>query len=208
MADAKTVKMLDEKLIEMKVLDPQYKNEYTKVHKKLNTVIKKTGAILSNEIFKQGENELREWLMLLYKKGASQEKLTAYLRCGLAHLSFDFIESSYKKIETSDLITRALQSFKKRNYNKTFFKAAPLKLNGKTTKNVKKVKAVKKTKSIKQVKKSKPKIKIPAKKKPVSKKAVIKKTGGKKSAPKKTTAKKSVSKKAKPVKKKVSGKKK
>ncbi len=178
MADSKTVKILDDKLIEMKILDVQYKNEYSKVHKKLNSVLKKTGAILSDEIFKQGENELRAWLMLLYKKGASQEKLTAYLRCGLAHLSFDYIESSYKKIDVSDLITRALQSFKKRNYNKTFFKVSPGQVTGKKTKNVKKVKAVKKTKTVKKV---------------ISKKAAVKKK--KKPAAKKTSSKKAVKKK-------------
>ena len=58
MADSKTVMILDVKLIEMKILDPQYKKDYIKVHKKLNSLIKKTGAILSDEVFKLGENQL------------------------------------------------------------------------------------------------------------------------------------------------------
>lgn len=196
MADSKKIKELDIKLMEENILDPAFKAEYQKVHTKMNSVIKKTGKILNDEIFKKGEDELREWLMLLFKKGASQEKLTSYLRCGLAHLSFDYIESSYKQIDKSDLITRVLQSLKKRRFNKTFFKIAASKISPKTkkTKNIKK--AVKK-KSVKKssVKKTTKKVKKVTKKK-TTKKAVAKKSAPKKAAAKKTTAKKAAPKKA------------
>lgn len=180
MADSKIIVLLDEKLIETSVLDSNFASDYTKVHKKMNSIIKKTGKILSDEIFAKGEDALREWLLLLYKKGASQEKLTSYLRCGLAHLSFDYIESSYEKISNEDLITRTLQSFKKRKFNKTYFKAPKVKEEEK-----KKIKAVKK-KIVKAVKK-----------KPVEKAVKKKEKSTKKSTSKKKVASKKASDKSK-----------
>jgi hypothetical protein len=188
MAETRIIQGLDEKLIAEGILDKQYAEDYNKVHAMLNLNIKKTGAILPEQVFERGEKRLRTWLMSLYKQGASQDKLTSYLRCGLAHLSFDFIESSYKSIDSDDLITRALLSFKNREFNKTFFKAAEVK------KPVKKKKAVKKKK--KAIKKKKPKKKI--KKKAVKKKKVLKrkaKKSVKKKAKKKTARKKTAKKK-------------
>jgi hypothetical protein len=203
MAETRIIQGLDEKLIAEGILDKQYAEDYNKVHAMLNSNIKKTGAILPEQVFERGEKRLRVWLMSLYKQGASQDKCTSYLRCGLAHLSFDFIESSYKSIDSEDLITRALLSFKNREFNKTFFKAAEVK------KTVKKKKAVKKKK--KAVKKKKPKKKI--KKKAVKKKKVLKrkarkvvKKKAKKKSGRKKTAKKKVKRKA--VKKKAAKKKK
>lgn len=187
MADSKIVKLLDEKLIENSILDSSFSKDYSKVHKKMNSIIKKTGKILSDEIFKKGDSELREWLLLLYKKGASQEKLTSYLRCGLAHLSFDFIESSYKQISNEDLITRTLQSFAKRKYNKTFFKAP--KVSEEKTSDKKKIKAVKK-KIVKAVKKDSTKNKKNSEKNSVKKISSAKKTTKKKVSQKKVAAKK------------------
>ena len=59
--------------------------------------------------------EVITWLLTLHKQGASQEKLTGYLRCGLAHLNYDYIESQYRQIGIEDLVTRTLLSLKKRN---------------------------------------------------------------------------------------------
>ncbi len=87
MADYKIVQKLDEKLISEGVLDSAYKDDYRKVHSKLNSDYKKSGAVLPAKIFAKNEARLRKWLGELYKKGASQERLTSYLRCGLAHLS-------------------------------------------------------------------------------------------------------------------------
>ncbi len=177
MADGKLVSQLDKKLMEDGIINALYKSDYKKVHHLLNTHFKKSGSILTEESFKKGEEKLREWLIVLHKKGATQEKLSSYLRCGLAHLSFDFIESTYKTISKDDLITRSLQSLKLRGFHKTFFKAAPA-----------------------QIKKQS------IKKKPVKKtiKAVKKKTVKKKTV--KKTVKKSVAKKKKPLKSKSSAK--
>jgi len=181
MAGKKSITKLDKKLISSGIIEKKYKADYAKVHKKLNSIIKKTGRILSEKVFKKGDAAMREWLMSLYKLGASQEKLTSYLRCGLAHLSFDFIDSTYKQISEDDLIARALQSFKKRKFQKTFFKVS--------TSNA----AAKKT------------VKKPAKKKAIKRKPVNKKAGGKKAKKvvKKKTVKKVIKKKAakKPTKK-------
>ncbi len=179
MAEIKIVQKLDDKLIENKIISKQYKADYLLVHKKLNSLMKKTGRILSEDTFAKGELALRKWLLMLQKQGASQEKLTSYLRCGLAHLSFDFIESTYKQIDSDDLIARTLVSLKKRKFHNTFFKApvekkikavkkkkTAVKKTVKTIKKTKIVKSAKKPKKLKAIKKSKtPKKKTTAKKK-------------------------------------------
>ncbi|MBN1390578.1 MAG: hypothetical protein JXA22_08055 [Candidatus Thermoplasmatota archaeon] len=136
MADTKMVRMLDAKLIEEGILSKDFKNDYSTVHDMLNSYMRRSGGKLPDEIFKIGEKKLRDWLMILYKQGASQEKLTSYLRCGLAHLSFDYIASQNPRITTGDLVTRSLQSFKLRKYNKSFFRVSRLK--EKTTISLKK----------------------------------------------------------------------
>lgn len=124
MADSKNINKLDEKLVDAGIIDSEILADYKKVHTFLNTHVRKNGKILSESTFSIGEEELRQWLMLLYKKGASQDKLTSYLRVGLAHLCYDFVESSYKQISVDDLVARALVSFKNRKFHKTFFKVA------------------------------------------------------------------------------------
>ena len=128
MADSRVVKELDGKLMEQGVISKEYSKDYTIVHKMLNSYMKRSGKILTQKNFDMGNEKLRDWLMILHKEGASQEKLTSYLRCGLAHLSFDFIASQNKDLSKGDLVTRALQSFKGRNYHKSFFRKAPTKV--------------------------------------------------------------------------------
>jgi len=127
MADSKTVKALDGKLIEQEVISKSFLKDYQLVHKMLNSYMKRSGKVLTQDNFDKGNDKLRDWLMILHKEGASQDKLTSYLRCGLAHLSFDFIASQNRKLSNSELVTRALQSFKHRGYHKSFFKKAPTK---------------------------------------------------------------------------------
>ena len=197
MADYRIVQKLDEKLIAEGIIDRAFRDDYQKVHSKLNSHLKKSGAILPEKTFEQGEQKLRKWLFELYKMGASQDKLTSYLRCGLAHLSFDFIESSYKSIDDEDLIARALVSFKNRDFHKTYFKAAEIKkVPGKKKPVKKKKKAVKK----------KPKKAIKKKLKKIGKKSsrkVLKKTSKKtvRKQTKKTVKKKAVRKKKPSVRK-------
>ncbi|MFH0975299.1 MAG: hypothetical protein V1874_05890 [Spirochaetota bacterium] len=207
MADYKIVQKLDEKLIADGIIDAAYKDDYRKVHSRLNAHYKKSGAVLPAEMFDKNETRLRKWLGELYKKGASQERLTCYLRCGLAHLSFDFIESSYKSIGNDDLVTRALLSFKSREFHKTYYKATDTAILVKKKRTIK-IKSARKIKSKKT--KDKPKKKITAVKKVLSAKAKPKKkvkkpvkkttrnkrvTVTKKSATKKNTKSKSSTKK-------------
>jgi hypothetical protein len=182
MAEIKLVGDLDKKLMEEGIMDPAFMEDYKKVHSMLNTHVRKTGKIMSEETFDRGDQKLRKWLMVLYRQGAPQEKLTSYLRCGLAHLCFDFIESSYHAISTDDLVARAIQSFKMRNFHKTYFRIAPSEIK---TSSGKKKKAVKK-----KVKKAVSRKKTPEKKSPNKKKTV------KKKAVKKKSVKKAVKKKA------------
>ena len=124
MADSKIIQRLDDRLMKDGFLSMDFKSDYQTVHDMLNTSMRRYGGKVPDENFKKGEEKLRNWLMILYKKGASQEKLTSYLRCGLAHLSYDFIASQNRKLPGSELITRSLQSFKLRKFHRTFFKVA------------------------------------------------------------------------------------
>jgi hypothetical protein len=124
MADSRIVQRLDQRLIKEGLLSEDFKKDYQTVHDMLNTYMRRYGGKLPDENFKKGEEKLRDWLMILYKKGASQEKLTSYLRCGLAHLSFDHIAAQNRNLPGSELITRSLQSFKLRKFNKTFFRVS------------------------------------------------------------------------------------
>ena len=122
MADKSIVYKLDEKLMKDGVIEKIYTKDYQKVHTFLNKQVKKYDKALKEEDFSVGENDLRNWLNTLNKQGASQEKLTSYLRCGLAHLCFDYIDLKVSDINAQEHATRALQSFKKRKYNKSYFK--------------------------------------------------------------------------------------
>jgi hypothetical protein len=189
MAETKMVADLDKKLMEEGIIDPSFMEDYKKVHGMLNTHVRKTGTILSEETFEKGDQKLRKWLIVLYKQGAPQEKLSSYLRCGLAHLCFDFIESSYKAISNDDLIARAIQSFKMRNFHKTYFKVSPNEIKAQSGKRKKAgKKAAKKT------------IKKKARKAPLKKKRSKKKASRKKVSKKKTTKKKTAKKRATPKK--------
>ena len=199
MADYKIIQKLDEKLIKEGIIDSAFREDFKKVHTKLNSNYKKSGAILPSKIFDKNEARLRKWLGELYKKGASQERLTSYLRCGLAHLSFDFIESSYKSIDKDDLITRAFLSFKNREYHKSYYKATDTAILVKKKRTIKKKtsnKIKKKAAANTQKKKIKAVKKTPAK--TTKPKRTAKKTKPKKSAVKnssKSGTKKSTNKK-------------
>lgn len=201
MAEFRVVTNLDGKLIDEGILDSAYRDDYQIVHSMLNDRMRQTGKILTEENFQKGEDALRDWLVTLFKQGASQEKLTSYLRCGLAHLCFDFIESTYDRIPSEDLITRSMQSFKLRDFHKTFFKA-PVSLRKTATKKAAKKSAAKPVKKAakKPVKKTaKKSVKKAAAKKATVKKAAKKtvKASVKKSAPKKAAVKKTAAKSAK-----------
>lgn len=202
MADQKGISKLDEKLIGTQIIPESFSADLPLVHKKMNAILKKTGAILSDEIFETGNAALRKWLNLLHKQGASQEKLTAYLRSGLAHLTYDFIESQYHQIDIDDLVSRTLVSLKNRNLHTSFFKAPAVKKSSAVKKAkpaTKKIKAIKKVdldkkskvkaKPATKVKKPVAKAKKPAVKKATAKKVTVKKTAAKKTAVKKATAK-------------------
>ncbi|MDV6236862.1 hypothetical protein CH379_014630 [Leptospira ellisii] len=208
MADSAIVRRLDARLIEDGILDPAFEEDYSLVHQKLNDEIHKSGrSAQPEETFSLGEKILRDWLHGLARQGASQEKLTSYLRCGLAHLSYDFIESANEGLETSDvdeLIGRALVSFKNRDFEKSFFRLNEEDRTVVKTVAAKKKAAVKKAAAKKAAKKKAAKKKTAkaaskkvAKKKPTKKKVVKKKAAKKKAAKKKIAKKKTAKKKTK-----------
>ena len=165
MAVTKIVKELDSKLMEDGTISKEFEADYQKVHKMLNTFVKQTGGQVTAENFKKGEDTLRDWLMILYKQGATQERLTSYLRCGFAHLSYDFISTQEENagLASGELITRALQSFKKRKFNTKYFKLVKSKVETKISLKDSGTKAIQKPKET-----PKPKTKTSTKAKPAS----------------------------------------
>lgn len=163
MAVTKIVKELDSKLMEDGTISKEFEADYQKVHKMLNTFVKQTGGQVTAENFKKGEDTLRDWLMILYKQGATQERLTSYLRCGFAHLSYDFISTQEENagLASGELITRALQSFKKRKFNTKYFKLVKSKVETKISLKDSGTKAIQKPKET-------PKPKAASKVKPAS----------------------------------------
>lgn len=163
MAVTKIVKELDSKLMEDGTISKEFEADYQKVHKMLNTFVKQTGGQVTAENFKKGEDTLRDWLMILYKQGATQERLTSYLRCGFAHLSYDFISTQEENagLASGELITRALQSFKKRKFNTKYFKLVKSKVETKISLKDSGTKAIQKPKEA-------PKPKAASKAKPAS----------------------------------------
>lgn len=173
MADKKGIVKLDEKLVSMRLIPRQMLIDLPLVHRKMNSILKKTGAILSDEVFETGNLALRKWLQLLSKQGASQEKLTAYLRCGLAHLTYDYTESQYHQIGIDDLVSRSILSLKMRKLHTSFFKPAADPKPAPAKKSAAgKIKAIKKSELKKPAAKktaAKPKAKAKAKPKPKAK---------------------------------------
>jgi len=193
MADKKGIVKLDEKLVSMRLIPRKMLIDLPLVHKKMNSILKKTGAVLSDEVFETGNLALRKWLQLLNKQGASQEKLTAYLRCGLAHLTYDYTESQYQQIGIDDLVSRSILSLKMRKQHTSFFKPAaePKPVPAKKSTAVK-IKAIKKS-DMKKPAAKKTTAKPKAKGKPVAKANPVAKTKAKPAAKVKPAAK------AKPV---------
>ncbi len=122
MAEIKKIEKLDAKLMESGIIKEEFKKDYTKIHSLLNDKLRRSGKSLTVDVFEQGNGILREWLATQAKRGASQEKLTSYIRCGLAHLCFDFVQSQDRNADIGSIVTRALQSFKKRKYDKSYYK--------------------------------------------------------------------------------------
>ncbi|AAS70779.1 hypothetical protein GS518_10950 [Leptospira interrogans] len=187
MTDSVLIQKLNARLIDEGILDRTFEENYSIVYQKLNEEIFKIENPSLPEInFELGEKFLKNWLTGLSHQGISQDKLTNYLRCGLAHLSYEYIKSNDQEIEIDDKIESTIVFFKNRNFEKSFFRsndkekmAAPKsiptqKAAGKKT--IPKKKAIKKKKLIKKkISKKKASKKI-QKKKTVKKKILKKKT--------------------------------
>ncbi|WP_061249342.1 hypothetical protein [Leptospira alstonii] len=196
MADSVIVQKLDTRLIEEGILDRAFEKDYSLVHQKLNEEIRKTGKFAESKVnFELGEKILRDWLLGLARQGASQDKLTNYLRCGLAHLSYERIESDNEGTDVDSLILRALVSFQEQDFEKSFFRLSDQeKVVAQPVVVAPKKSAAKKAAKKKTAKKKSAKKKATPKKKKTAKKAAKKKVA-KKKAPKKTAKKKTSKKK-------------
>ena len=197
MADKKAALKLDSRLASEGIVQNEFLADYPKVHSMLNTYLKKTGAALTDENFAVGEEKLRDWLMVLVKKNVPSERLTDYLRVGLAHLCHDFIESNNKELSLDDNIDRALKSFRARKYSRCVFKVSEKKALERI--RMEKENAVSKKSADKKMPAKKDTAKKAAPKKIADKKTEAKKPA-KKAAPKKVAVKKADAKKAAPKK--------
>jgi hypothetical protein len=108
---------LDRKLIEEGIIDPEYTGEYYIVHEKMKSFRAGTGKYFSTDDLAGGEDFLRKMLEELEKEGHPRGKLTNFLRCGLAHLCYDFIEFTYELIPEEEIIQRSVESMVNRNYH-------------------------------------------------------------------------------------------
>ncbi|EQA61275.1 hypothetical protein [Leptospira alexanderi] len=113
---------MDARRIEDNILDGNFKEDDSFVLRKLDEEISRIEKSAQPEInFKSGEKILKDWLHEFSLRDTSQEKLTNYLRCELAHLSFDYIESDKETEELDDLIEHALVFLKNRDLERSFF---------------------------------------------------------------------------------------
>ncbi len=120
----KAADKIDAKLIEGDVVEKNLLTDYQKVHDFLNKNVKLYDSYLKEDDFKSCEVELRSWLQTLKKQGAGPEKLNSYLKVGMAHLCYDYIDVNEEGSELSEdeKISRALKSFKMRRFNKMFIR--------------------------------------------------------------------------------------
>ncbi|EJO77690.1 hypothetical protein LEP1GSC045_1444 [Leptospira interrogans serovar Pomona str. Kennewicki LC82-25] len=112
MTDSVLIQKLNARLIDEGILDRTFEEDYSIVHQKLNEEIFKIENPSLPEInFELGEKFLKNWLTGLSHQGTSQDKLTNYLRCGLAHLSYEYIKSNDQEIEIDDKIESTIVFF-------------------------------------------------------------------------------------------------
>ena len=115
---------MDEKLMKDETISSKLKADYSRVHDLLNKNVKTYDTYLKNDDFKGAEADLRKWLKTSQKQGAGPDKLNSFLKCGMAHLCFDYIDvkKEGEDLDEDKKITRALLSFKKRRFNKMFIR--------------------------------------------------------------------------------------
>ncbi|WP_061261771.1 hypothetical protein [Leptospira interrogans] len=185
MTDSALIQKLNARLIDEGILDRTFEENYSIVYQKLNEEIFKIENPSLPEInFELGEKFLKNWLTGLSHQGISQDKLTNYLRCGLAHLSYEYIKSNDQEIEIDDKIESTIVFFKNRNFEKSFFRS-----NNKEKMAAPKSIPTQKAAGKKTIPKKKKLIKKKISKKKASKKIQKKKTVKKKILKKKTKRK-------------------
>lgn len=123
MPDIELLTGLDRVLIDNGIIEETYTGEYYTVHEAMKRFRAGTGVYFSTRNLAEGEAYLRKWLARLGTKGAAKKKLTSFLRCGLAHLCYDFIEFTFECIPPEEITQRALLSFTGRNYHRATLSA-------------------------------------------------------------------------------------
>lgn len=78
--------------------------EYDIVHNRLDDGSRKYGSHHRDMDIYHTEDGIRYWLQGMSNRNASQEKLTAYLRCALAHIALDMAETEIRENLQEDTV--------------------------------------------------------------------------------------------------------
>jgi hypothetical protein len=118
MPDIELLTGLDLALMEQGIIDFRFSDEYHTVHEAMRKFRSRRSANFSAADLLEGEKYLRRWLGRLRSKGYDKEKLVSFLRCGLGHLCYDFIEFTYEMISPEDIVRKSLVSFQSRDFHR------------------------------------------------------------------------------------------
>jgi hypothetical protein len=79
--------------------------DYDIVHARIDRGVQWYGGAHRELDFYHSEDGLRDWLTGMQNRGAAQDKLTAYLRCGLAHFALDEADTRWYDRDPEGYVT-------------------------------------------------------------------------------------------------------
>ena len=118
----------DQHLIDRNYLPDNF--DYNVVHNRIDYGVKWYGGKHREKDWYHSEEGFRDWLYGMSNRGASQEKLTAYLRCGMGHFSLDEADGrwyqrdpdGYDSLPWEKVFEGALKSYVSIGYHRKFFR--------------------------------------------------------------------------------------
>ncbi len=121
MAERNPVAVLDIRLVEDKLIDETYFQDYQKVHEKLERVLEKAPKPLDAPSFERAEEQLLAWLYGHEAKKDAGDRLTSLLRCGLGHLCVAMSVASEVGLGADSIVARALGELRSRGWATRIF---------------------------------------------------------------------------------------
>ncbi len=130
MPDRQTHNRFDKYLIEREYLFEEY--DYNAVHNRIDKGVKWYGGAHRDEDYYHSEEGLRDWLRGKENQGMKQDKLTAFLRCGMAHFALDKADerwydkdpSNYDNFPWEKIFEGALKSVTVKGWDRKYYKSA------------------------------------------------------------------------------------